>query len=205
MYYTANDGKSLTEDECWSPASKTLHFPDVPIPESSSGHHHHHHGNSDTMPGGQGEGGGGSPDPDSVDDTHKEDLVAGGDKMEEEETEDIYMCPKSVAPGPPSLCPPLHPTSIASPSLPLPQPSPPPTVATTRRPFFEGEDTHGDVLSEVGVAPSLGLSLAADWSLNGVSSPRLGQVQLGQVTAVAVDAQGHVHVLHRGPHVWDSR
>ena len=51
--------------------------------------------------------------------------------------------------------------------------------------------------------------LAEDWPLNGVDAPEVGGhdkgVQLGQVTSVAVDTDGSVLVLHRGPREWDYR
>ena len=43
---------------------------------------------------------------------------------------------------------------------------------------------------------------AEDWPLNGVSIPGIA---LGQVSAVAVDHEGFVHILHRGPVVWDGK
>ena len=65
-------------------------------------------------------------------------------------------------------------------------------VPTTPPPFIEG------VASP---APSLlGLAQAEDWALNEVSIP--GRT-LGQVSAVAVDSDGNVHILHRGSVVWD--
>ena len=51
------------------------------------------------------------------------------------------------------------------------------------------------------------LVLDKGWALNGLSGDEtkavLG-VALGQVSAVALDAQGNLHVLHRGSHIWDE-
>ena len=53
------------------------------------------------------------------------------------------------------------------------------------------------------MAPPLGtLVQAEDWALNGFPIP---QSTLGQLSAVAVDPHGDLHVLHRGPVVWDVR
>lgn len=41
-----------------------------------------------------------------------------------------------------------------------------------------------------------------DWPLNGMNIP---DAAMGQVSAVAIDADGDVHVLHRGPVTWDSK
>lgn len=149
----------------------------------------------------------------------------GEENKAEEEEEDTYKCPKPIPPGPPSLCPKLDPTSSilsASPSLHPPRLSPSPSTTplsgsdvstptgsvetpTTQHPFIEGEDGHTEAPPKVGVAPPSGLVPAGDWSLGGMSSPVIGGTRLGQVSAVAVDGEGHVHVLHRGPRVWDSR
>jgi sugar lactone lactonase YvrE len=48
--------------------------------------------------------------------------------------------------------------------------------------------------------------MAADWILNGLEGPRTSpilSVGLGQVSAVEVDRNGDVLVLHRGSRVWD--
>ena len=52
------------------------------------------------------------------------------------------------------------------------------------------------------------LEMAADWILNGLEGPRTSpilSVGLGQVSAVEVDRNGDVLVLHRGSRVWDYR
>ena len=46
------------------------------------------------------------------------------------------------------------------------------------------------------------LVLSEDWPLNGVDIP---DAAMGQVSAVAVDTKGGVHVLHRGPVTWDFK
>ncbi len=43
---------------------------------------------------------------------------------------------------------------------------------------------------------------AEDWALNGFPIPA---TSLGQLSAVAIDPHGDLHVLHRGPIVWDIR
>ena len=49
-------------------------------------------------------------------------------------------------------------------------------------------------------SPGSGLVLSEDWPLNGYPIP---EVALGQVTAAAFDANGYLHVLHRGPVTWN--
>ena len=96
--------------------------------------------------------------------------------------DDDYMCPKSVPPGPPHVC---NTTSTAT-----------TTTQTPQQPFFEGEASPSASQTSTNWVP------AEDWPLNGVTFPGL---VLGQVSAVAVDKEGCVHVLHRGPVVWDSK
>ena len=112
--------------------------------------------------------------------------------------EDTYECPKPIPPNSGnSRC--INNTATTSP-IPVPHSTTqiPNTGSTTPEPtlnpvhFFEGGD---DIVST-----SLELVQAEDWLLNGVDIPG---VTLGQVSAVAVDKEGSVHILHRGPVVWD--
>ena len=115
------------------------------------------------------------------------------------EKEDTYECPKPIPPNSAdSRC--INTTATTSP---IPRsttqiPDTDSTTTTTAEPasnpihFFEGGD---DVVST-----SLELVQSEDWLLNGVDIPG---VTLGQVSAVAVDKEGSVHILHRGPVVWD--
>ncbi|XP_064390589.1 peptidyl-glycine alpha-amidating monooxygenase-like isoform X2 [Halichondria panicea] len=103
----------------------------------------------------------------------------GGDK-DEEDKDDDYKCPVSVPPGNPSRCP-------------VPTTAPPTThPPITPPPFIEGVAAPPPTL--------LGLAQAEDWALNKVSIP--GRT-LGQVSAVAADGDGNVHILHRGSVKWD--
>ncbi len=103
----------------------------------------------------------------------------GGDK-DEEDKDDDYKCPVSVPPGNPSRCP----VPTTAPPITHPPITPPP--------FIEGVAAPPPTL--------LGLAQAEDWALNKVSIP--GRT-LGQVSAVAADGDGNVHILHRGSVKWD--
>ena len=111
---------------------------------------------------------------------------------------DTYECPKPIPPGSGnSRC--INTTTTAGPipgpatSTQIPNPdSNSPESPSSPTHFFEG----GDNLA----LKTLGLVQAEDWLLNGVEIPG---VTLGQVSAVAVDKEGSVHILHRGPVVWD--
>ena len=193
MYYTENDGHHLSHDSCWSPAPSSLHYPTLPsLPPPT---HIHHHENVD-------EGG------------------------EDGQQDDNYICASPVPPGPPPrICRPVTtptnttpslsassssppstpppstpPPSIPPPSTPPPN-TPPPTTAVQETPgqFFEGKASPP---SPEGSQTGAELVPAEDWPLNGVSIPGIA---LGQVSAVAVDHKGFVHILHRGPVVWDGK
>lgn len=190
MYYTANNGRSLRSDTCWYHPPPGLRYPDhlPPLPavttpvEEDHDHDHHHDGGSNE--------GDGHHDHDH----HRDGGSNEGDGHHEQEDE--YICPKTIPPGDPSLCP--KPT----PQIPIPT-TPPITTggySTTHEvaphsnsvPFFEGTGNQEPV--------DLGLVQAENWALNDVSIP--GST-LGQVAAVAVDNEGNVHILHRGQVVWD--
>ena len=142
-------------------------------------------------------------------------------EKDKEEEEEGYVCPSSVPPGPPTtLCP--APT-------PLPEreggrgdgggegegagggggrenePPKPATTTPTHPPIYPDSGLDGNGA----VSDSPQVVLAEDWPLNGVSAPEVGGrgkgVQLGQVSSVAVDTDGSVLVLHRGPREWDYR
>ncbi len=158
MYYTANNGRGLYEEDCWgSPGD--VSFPSVlpPLPQlvSHTEPHHHH-------------GGMGGNEEHEDDEQYEED---GGNKEHQEDDKDDYKCPVPLPPGNRSKClPPV----------------------TTPPPFIEGVVSPGS-------AP-IGLVEAEDWVLNKVTIP--GKT-LGQVSAVAVDTQGNVHILHRASVQWD--
>ena len=105
-----------------------------------------------------------------------------------ENEEDEYLCPQSVPPGLPNKCleqVPDSTTNEASESTTTPEH---PSTITVE----EGEVSN---FAELGLVP------AEDWELNGVDIPGMA---LGQVSAVAVDKDGAVHILHRGPVTWDG-
>lgn len=58
MYYTDNDGRSLVDDECWSSAPESLHFPNIEPPLTSPGQPHndgsHEQGRREGSEGGEG-------------------------------------------------------------------------------------------------------------------------------------------------------
>ncbi len=206
MYYTANNGKPMTNTECWY-AARRMNFPEIPpLPASTSsaaGHHEHTHVEEE----GEGEGenqkdmikqletvlnllsSAGPTTPDNEEDKATEEKA----KETSDEEEDDYICPTPVPPGPPSSC--------------SPRASPTPTVAIEtgdkgddKDSFFEAEDkAHPD--------STLNLVLSEDWLLNGIRNPvfeaKPWPIALGQASAVAVDKDGFVHVLHRGARVWD--
>ena len=178
MYYTANDGHGLRRDTCWDRAPHGLRYPDhlPPLPaitspvEEDHDHTHHHDGGNNE----------------------------GVGNKEGDDEEDEYICPKTIPPGNPSLCP--------KPTPQIPIPTNPSTTTdsswitreevspSTGVPFFEGVGNQQPV--------DLGLVQAENWVLNDVSIPG---TTLGQVSAVAVDNEGNVHILHRGHVVWDYR
>ena len=176
MYYTENDGRRLYSNECWQNAPRSLIYPPLP---------------SLTTP---------TATPTTEPALSTESANSGNGHKEV----DNYECPTPIPPGasnghcvnittttshipvPPTTIPirePDHQTSHNTPTNPSPS-----------TPFYEGGS---DAEFE-----SLGLVPAEDWPLNGVDIPG---ITLGQVSAVAVDKEGHVHVLHRGPVVWDFR
>ena len=186
MYYTENDGRKLYSNECWQNAPRSLIYPPRP---------------SLTTP---------TATPTTEPPTSTE---SSGDSDNGHKEEDNYECSKPIPPGtsnsrcvntttttttttttghipvPPTTIPIREPYHETPPTTPTP--TSPPSLST---PFFEGgSDTKFE---------SLGLVPAEDWPLNGVDIPG---ITLGQVSAVAVDKEGHVHVLHRGPVVWDFR
>ena len=180
MYYTENDGRSLYSNECWQNAPRTLVYP--PLPSLTT----------PTAP----------PTTGPAVSTESVDSNNGHEEV------DNYECPKPIPPGTSNdRC--INTTTIPSTTtshipippttIPIREPyhQTPPTTTTNpspSTPFYEGGS---DAKFE-----SLGLVPAEDWPLNGVDIPG---VTLGQVSAVAVDKEGHVHVLHRGPVVWDFR
>lgn len=177
MYYTANDGRSLYSNDCWQIAPRSLIYPQLP---------------SLTVP---------TAPPTATPTTTP--IVST--ERETSDEEDSYECPKPVPPGSSdSRC--VNAT-ITTPIPVLPATDPIPevepnssesveqtssTTSVPSNPFFEASDSLK--------SNSLGLVPAEDWALNGIDIPG---VTLGQVSAVAVDKEGAVHVLHRGPAVWD--
>ena len=122
---------------------------------------------------------------------------------ESTEEEDNYECPKAIPPNGSgsSRCINATTTTTTSPIPVLPTAIPNIGSETTEsnphtshNPFFEGADNTG--------SKPLGMVPAEDWTLNGIDIPGM---TLGQVSAVAVDKNGFVHILHRGPVVWDYR
>ena len=184
MYYTENDGRKLYSNECWQNAPRSLIYPPLPSLTTPTA----------------------TPTTESPISTESS---AGGDNGHEEEV-DNYECSKPIPPGTSnSHCVNTTTTTttttghipVPTTTIPIREPyhqTPPPNASTTppspSTPFYEGgSDTEFE---------SLGLVPAEDWPLNGVDIPG---ITLGQVSAVAVDKEGHVHVLHRGPIVWDFR
>ena len=175
MYYTTNDGRSLYTNECWQIAPRSLIYPQLP---------------SLTVP---------TAPPTATPTT----VPVISTEREASEEEDGYECLKPVPPGSSdSRCVnatvttpiPVLPTSNPIPKIEpnSPQPVDQTSSTTPSNPFFEG----GNSLESI----PLGLVPAEDWALNGIDIPG---VTLGQVSAVAVDKEGAVHILHRGPVVWD--
>ena len=151
MYYTENDKRQLSSNNCWNPAPSSLRYPTLPsLPPPT---HIHHHDN-------------------------EEHESAKGNRADAQQ--DDYICPRPIPPGPPQVC---NTTTTT-------------TAQTPQRPFFEGEANSSESQTRTKWVP------AEDWPLNGVTFPGL---VLGQVSAVAVDGKGNVHVLHRGPVVWDRK
>ena len=190
MYYTENDGSRLYSTECWQSAPLTLVYPPLPSLTTPTA-------TPTTVP---------ALTTESIDSDHGH------------EEEDNYECPKSIPPGisngrcvntttsTTTTSPiPIPTTTIAIPKTGSKTPEPDhqtplsndhntPTNPSPSTPFYEGgSDTEFE---------SLGLVPAEDWPLNGIDIPGM---TLGQVSAVAVDKEGHVHVLHRGTVVWDFR
>ena len=224
MYYTANDGHSLIEDDCWNIAPKSVHYPPLPVlPPSHNSHHHHNHGM----------GGGDDPvvddkeGPQSSEDGETIGHGGDGDDEKSEEGEDgDYICPTSVSPVAPSTrCPVTTPTAGPPPTTTttatvateerVEDGETPPTMndrpQTTNPPPFPdagmGEDGEGGVALD---DDKVDFVLAEDWPFNGVDSPQIGVETgrggaLGQVSSVTVEGDGSVLVLHRGPRVWDYR
>lgn len=183
MYYTENDGRVLYSNECWEDAPRSLVYP--PLPSLTA--------------------------PTATPTTPPALSTESADGDNEHEEEDSYECPKPIPPGTSnSRCVnitnsaattttttttshiPNPATTFPIPELDRQTPRSTPTDPSPSTPFYEGgSDTEFE---------SLGLVPAEDWPLNGVDIPGM---TLGQVSAVAVDKEGHVHVLHRGPVVWD--
>ena len=208
MYYMANDRQSLASDSCWSQAPASLTFPELPtvtVIEGTEHHDHHDHGmgvsEHQTEPedkeGSDGDGEGGKSYLSETLNSFGKDIdsTSSVGKGTEDEPEDDYVCPTLVPPGPPSVCvkPPVSSSPIPTPTAVSNEPSNTPS----NEPFFEGQDSLDSEMNP--------LVPAEDWPLNGVSSPTIGSVTLGQVTAVSVDQEGYVHILHRGARVWDQK
>jgi hypothetical protein len=108
----------------------------------------------------------------------------GSERGGMEELLDDYLCPSSIPPvNGPSRCPQTTPTNLE-----------------------EGEGLTGKEESNADDI-ALNLVLAEDWPFNGVDYPHVDAETgrgggLGQVTSVAVTADGSVLLLHRGPRVW---
>ena len=189
MYYTENDGRSLYSNDCWQSAPRNLVYPRLP---------------SLTTP----------PATPTTTPTVSITTTDGGSNDHEHDDEDNYECPKPLPPGSGnSRCVntttttpiPVPPTPIQTPKTgsktPVTVQTPmssthgdTPTNPSPHSRFFEGDS---DIEFE-----SVGLVPAENWPLNGVDIPG---VTLGQVSAVAVDKDGSVHILHRGPVVWNYR
>jgi hypothetical protein len=189
MYYTENDGRRLYSNECWQNAPRSLVYP--PLPSLTT----------PTAP----------PAAPPTTTTGPALTTESVDSDDGNEKVDNYECSKPIPPGTSiSRCInnittttttatttshiPVPPTTIPIREPDHQTPSNTATSPSPSTPFYEGGS---DVQFE-----SLGLVPAEDWPLNGVDIPG---ITLGQVSAVAVDKEGHVHVLHRGHVVWDFR
>lgn len=210
MYHTENDGQSLAADDCWRSASKAIHFP--PLPVLSPSHHvgaddddlfeHTHPTPTDAHPTPTDA----HPTPNDTHpiliDTHPTPVdVTTSPTLPEatndngDETKDDYICPSSAPPVGVSSSPCLVTTPTAQPIT--------PTISGKKG---EGDIDSGSMFPDgkFDVVP------AEDWPFNGVDQPIVDAETgrggaLGQVTSVAVDADGNVLVLHRGPRVWDFK
>lgn len=79
--------------------------------------------------------------------------------------------------------------------------SPPPIATTVAPPPIAATVAPPPITTTL--PPAVGtLVQAEDWPLNGFPIPTQ---TLGQITAVAIDSAGDVHILHRGPVTWNSR
>ena len=177
MYYTGNDGRSLYSNECWRSAPSSLVYPQLPSLTTP------------TVP------------PTATPTTAP--IIST--EIESSEKEDGYECPKPIPPGSGnSRCInntattpiPVPPTTTQIPSTSFNSPEPVDqtghTTMVPSNPYFE----RGNNLE----SKPLGMVAAEDWALNGIDIPGM---TLGQVSAVAVDREGSVHILHRGPVIWD--
>lgn len=99
--------------------------------------------------------------------------------------------PPVVTPPPPAVTPP---PPAVTPPPPVVTPPPPAQVSTVPRTVAAATTT------TTTIAPVGTLVQSEDWPLNGFPIPA---AMLGQVTAVAIDGAGQLHMLHRGPVVWD--
>ena len=187
MYYMVNNGQSLIADDCWNQAPSAFRFPELHVPEPVLGNgieteadHNPDHTEHDA----------GNGDETAVDNILSEihDIV---DEIDGE--------------SPTTKAPPL--VKVTHPPAPITKTPPQDSTPAERLsnwPFFEGGDRfESDQTGSVESGRDFRLELAEDWPLNGLSSPDVGGITLGQVTAVAVDHAGFVHIFHRGPTVWD--
>ena len=190
MYHTENDERPLISNDCWEPAPPDVNYPPLPtLPPSHDSHHHH----SPMM--------GGSDVDDIVTETTQNtqnpttsssDVVT----LPEGGEEDDYICPSSIPPTNqvPSKCRETTPTNQ------LPE-----TTPTNQVP--EATPTH-QLPEGKGNEEQFHLYPVKDWLYNEANSPLIGADTgklgiLGQVTSVAMAADGSVLVLHRGPRLWD--
>lgn len=228
MYYTLNDGNRLTSDECWEEAPPSLTFPKLHIPAANSSLVHNH--NTSGAPSGTSKGGGvdslssgnqnssedGNSDVEENDDYVCPSPVPPGPPSQCRTPEfPTTVTPTGGLDGKVSSKPTesSHPPTLAPSEISNTPEKPSSATGTmnepqqvTKRPFFEGEDNSDSnenrkLESEL-LAELQGLALAEDWPLNGVSSPVIQGITLGQVSGVTVDRQGFVHILHRGTAVW---
>lgn len=107
--------------------------------------------------------------------------------------EDHHPHPSSLITLPPSLPP------ETTPPLPPPRELPSPGELPPSREVTPPRELPPPATTVVPPAPD-DLVQAEDWPLNGFPIPTQ---TLGQITAVAIDGAGDVHILHRGPVTWD--
>ena len=194
MYYTENDGRLLTEANCWEDAPSAVHFPPLPRLPPSHGPAHHDHPDHSPM-GSEGD----LEIIESVDDaiTSPDDDTTSS--IPPGVGEDDYICPSPVPPGPvPSQC---QQNGNENDGM---------KNGNNRMENGDEDLKSGNGKEDLEDVVSWDIDLAGDWPFNGVDYPQVDSDTgmggaLGQVTSVAVTKDGSVFVLHRGPRAWEPR